>query len=80
MAPFSQSARERAALAASSASSCRTARRSAGSAAISPIGIVGRSPSRGRLAGAFTYAASSVMTWDAKSGSAPLPRARATAK
>ena len=33
------------------------------------------SPSRGRLAGASTYAASSVMTWDAKSGSAPL-RAR----
>ena len=74
MAPFSQSASERAAFAASSASSCRTARRSAGSAAISPIGMVGRSPSRGRLAGAFTYAASSVMMWDAKSGSAPLPR------
>ena len=52
----------------------------AGSAAISPIGMVRMSPSWGRLAGAFTYAASSVMVRVAKSGSAPLRRGRAMAK
>ena len=79
MAPFSQSASERAAFAASSASSCKQREHGRGQrgdladrhgAAVPELGTVG----------GVHYAASSVMVSDAKSGSAPSRRGRAMAK